>query len=110
MTRFAVRRLLLIVPTLLGMSVLIFAMVRLLPGDVGDAMFTGEAVATAGVGTHRVAFPDHIAFGAYSVNVSRHGAVGLPVNRADAEWLESVCGLVARGSVALYERLLELEE
>lgn len=48
MTRFAVRRLLLIVPTLLGMSVLIFAMVRLLPGDVVDAMFTGEAGATAG--------------------------------------------------------------
>lgn len=48
MARFAVRRLLLIVPTLLGMSVLIFAMVRLLPGDVVDAMFTGEAGATAG--------------------------------------------------------------
>jgi len=46
--RYAVRRLLLIVPTLLGMSVLIFAMVRLLPGDVVDAMFTGEAGATAG--------------------------------------------------------------
>jgi peptide/nickel transport system permease protein len=46
--RYAVRRLLLIVPTLLGMSVLIFAMVRLLPGDVVDAMFTGEAGATTG--------------------------------------------------------------
>jgi hypothetical protein len=70
----------------------------------------GEAVATAGVGTHRVAFPGHIPFGEYSVNVTRHGAVWLPVVRADAEWLEAVCGLVASGSVALYERLLELEE
>ena len=48
MARYALRRLLLIVPTLLGMSVLIFAMVRLLPGDVVDAMFTGESGASAG--------------------------------------------------------------
>jgi peptide/nickel transport system permease protein len=47
MARYALRRLLLLIPTLLGMSVLIFAMVRLLPGDVVDAMFTGEAGATA---------------------------------------------------------------
>jgi peptide/nickel transport system permease protein len=46
--RYALRRLLLIVPTLLGMSILVFAMVRLLPGDVVDAMFTGEAGASAG--------------------------------------------------------------
>jgi peptide/nickel transport system permease protein len=48
MAWYAVRRLLLLVPTLVGMSVLIFAMVRLLPGDVVDAMFTGDAGATAG--------------------------------------------------------------
>jgi peptide/nickel transport system permease protein len=45
--RYALRRLLFVVPTLLGMSILIFAMVRLLPGDVVDAMFTGEAGASA---------------------------------------------------------------
>src|SRR5207245_4769341 len=47
MARYAVRRLLLLIPTLVGMSVLIFAMVRLLPGDVVDAMFTGDAGASA---------------------------------------------------------------
>ncbi len=47
MARYALRRLLFLLPTLVGMSVLIFAMVRLLPGDVVDAMFTGEAGATA---------------------------------------------------------------
>ena len=47
MARYALRRLLLLIPTLVGMSVLIFAMVRLLPGDVVDAMFTGEAGASA---------------------------------------------------------------
>ncbi|HEV2356450.1 MAG TPA: ABC transporter permease [bacterium] len=41
------RRLLLLIPTLLGMSVLIFAMVRLLPGDVVDAMFTADTGAGA---------------------------------------------------------------
>jgi peptide/nickel transport system permease protein len=44
--RYALRRLLFVVPTLFGMSILIFAMVRLLPGDVVDAMFTGEAGAS----------------------------------------------------------------
>jgi peptide/nickel transport system permease protein len=48
MARYALRRLLFLIPTLVGMSVLIFAMVRLLPGDVVDAMFTGEAGASAG--------------------------------------------------------------
>ncbi len=47
MARYALRRLLFLLPTLVGMSVLIFAMVRLLPGDVVDAMFTGEAGASA---------------------------------------------------------------
>ena len=47
MARYALRRLLFLVPTLVGMSVLIFVMVRLLPGDVVDAMFTGEAGASA---------------------------------------------------------------
>jgi peptide/nickel transport system permease protein len=48
MARYAVRRLLLLIPTLVGMSILIFAMVRLLPGDVVDAMFTGDSGAAAG--------------------------------------------------------------
>ncbi|HKV43454.1 MAG TPA: ABC transporter permease [bacterium] len=47
MARFAAHRLLLVVPTLIGMSVLIFAMVRLLPGDVVDAMLVGDASASA---------------------------------------------------------------
>jgi peptide/nickel transport system permease protein len=47
MARYALRRLVLLIPTLVGMSVLIFAMVRLLPGDVVDAMFTGDSGATA---------------------------------------------------------------
>ena len=34
MSSYAVRRLLQLIPTLLGMSLLIFALVRLLPGDV----------------------------------------------------------------------------
>ncbi len=38
MNRYLVRRLVLLIPTLLGMSFLIFAMVRLLPGDIVDAL------------------------------------------------------------------------
>ena len=38
MNRYLVRRLILLLPTLVGMSFLIFAMVRLLPGDIVDAL------------------------------------------------------------------------
>jgi len=37
----------LLFPTLVGMSILIFLMVRLLPGDVVDVMFAGDVAATA---------------------------------------------------------------
>jgi len=47
MTRYVIGRLLLLLPTLLGMSLLIFALVRLLPGDVVDAMLSGDTGATA---------------------------------------------------------------
>jgi len=47
MTRYVVGRLLLLIPTLLGMSLLIFVLVRLLPGDVVDAMLTGDVGASA---------------------------------------------------------------
>jgi peptide/nickel transport system permease protein len=38
MTKYLLRRLLLLIPTLIGMSMLIFLMVRLLPGDIVDSM------------------------------------------------------------------------
>lgn len=49
MTAFIARRMALTVPTLLGMSMLIFLLVRLLPGDVVDAFFAGD-VASSGAG------------------------------------------------------------
>ncbi len=42
MTRYIVRRLLLLIPTLIGMSLFIFLMLRLLPGDVVDLMTAGQ--------------------------------------------------------------------
>jgi len=69
----------------------------------------GGAVSAAAVAGRRVAYPEHIAFGEYSVNVSRKGIVWLPAVSPSEAWLETICSLVARGSVALYERLLELE-
>jgi len=47
MTRYVIGRLVLLIPTLLGMSLLIFVLVRALPGDVVDAMFTGDVGASA---------------------------------------------------------------
>lgn len=71
----------------------------------------GGAVAAAGVDRTRVRFPDSIATGKYSANVSRHGEVSLPgFARSSDEWLARLPGLVADGSLALYEALLELED
>lgn len=46
MTRYAVRRLFQLVPTLFGMSVVIFLMVRLMPGDVVDVLTGGDVSIT----------------------------------------------------------------
>ncbi|MGI9145431.1 MAG: ABC transporter permease [Chloroflexota bacterium] len=42
MTKYVFRRVFLLIPTLLGMSVFIFLMLRLLPGDVVDLMTAGQ--------------------------------------------------------------------
>jgi hypothetical protein len=70
----------------------------------------GAAVSAAGdIGRH-VAYPEQIPLGRYSVNVSRQGVVWLPAVRPEYAWLERICDLVSRGSVVLYERLLELDD
>jgi len=38
MSKYLLRRVLLLIPTIIGMSLLIFLMVRLMPGDIVDAM------------------------------------------------------------------------
>jgi hypothetical protein len=71
----------------------------------------GGAVAAADVDPQRLDFPDRIEIGKYSVNVSRQGVVWLPgFARSEPEWLAKLPGLVADGSLALYEALLELED
>jgi peptide/nickel transport system permease protein len=47
MNRYIIRRLVLLIPTLVGMSLLIFAMVRLLPGDIVDALTGMDSTLTA---------------------------------------------------------------
>jgi peptide/nickel transport system permease protein len=48
MLRFVVRRLLLLVPILLGLSILVFAWIRVLPGDPAEALL-GERATPSGV-------------------------------------------------------------
>jgi peptide/nickel transport system permease protein len=43
---FAARRFLLAIPTIIGISIIIFLMVRLMPGDLVDVLRGGDAVAT----------------------------------------------------------------
>ncbi len=45
MGKYVLRRLILLLPTLFGMSLLIFAMLRLLPGDIVDMMTGGDLAA-----------------------------------------------------------------
>jgi peptide/nickel transport system permease protein len=43
---FAARRLLLAIPTIVGISIIIFLMVRLMPGDIIDVLFAGDVTAS----------------------------------------------------------------
>jgi hypothetical protein len=71
----------------------------------------GLAVDTAGVEPGELSFPDRIRLGEYAVNVSRQGVVWLPAfAHQGVEWLERASALVARGSVVLYESLLNLDD
>jgi hypothetical protein len=67
----------------------------------------GGAIATAGTTSDRVAFPDRIPVAGYEANVSRHGIVCLSAVAPTPLWLETICDIVACGSVALYEALLD---
>lgn len=69
----------------------------------------GAAVSAAG-SPEDVTYPEQLVFGDHSVNVTRKGIVWLPAVAPSDEWLAKVCELVATGSVALYERLLDLDE
>ena len=46
MFKFILRRVLILIPTLIGMSLLIFVMMRLLPGDIVDAMVGMDSTVT----------------------------------------------------------------
>ena len=46
MLGFVARRVLLTIPTILGISIIIFLMVRLMPGDIIDVLFAGDVTAT----------------------------------------------------------------
>src|SRR6266850_2099700 len=48
MSRYVLRRLWLLFPTLIGMSLLVFCMLRLLPGDIVDVMAGGENASMTG--------------------------------------------------------------
>lgn len=46
MFKYILRRLIILIPTLIGMSILIFVMMRLLPGDIVDAMVGMDSTVT----------------------------------------------------------------
>ncbi|HKC98793.1 MAG TPA: ABC transporter permease, partial [Methylomirabilota bacterium] len=43
MTKYIVKRLVLMIPTLLGVAVLIFFLMRIVPGDIVELRFAGES-------------------------------------------------------------------
>ena len=69
----------------------------------------GGAVAASGSNISHVAFPERISIDDYEVNVSRKGIVVLSAVAPTPTWLETICELVGRGSVALYEHLLDVD-
>ena len=79
---YVIRRLLLIIPTLLILSVIVFLLVRFIPGDVIDIM-AGEMMLTAGEidreGLERALgldLPIHVQYGRWISDIVLHGSLG----------------------------------
>jgi hypothetical protein len=49
MNRYVLQRLALVIPTVTGVSLIIFALMRLLPGDVVDILFGGDTQLISGL-------------------------------------------------------------
>ncbi len=47
MTEYIVKRILLMIPTLIGVAVLIFFLMRVVPGDIVELRFSGEGGAAS---------------------------------------------------------------
>ena len=47
MTRYIFKRLLLMIPTLIGVAILIFFLMRVVPGDIVELRFSGEGSAVS---------------------------------------------------------------
>ena len=82
MRAYVIRRLLLIIPTLLILSVIVFLLVRFIPGDVIDIM-QGEMMLTAGdidrEGLERALgldLPIHVQYGRWISDIVLHGSLG----------------------------------
>ena len=82
MRAYVIRRLLLIIPTLLILSVIVFLLVRFIPGDVIDIM-AGEMMLTAGEidreGLERALgldLPIHVQYGRWLSDIVLHGSLG----------------------------------
>ena len=82
MRAYVIRRLLLIIPTLLILSVIVFLLVRFIPGDVIDIM-AGEMMLTAGEidreGLERALgldLPIHVQYGRWISDIVLHGSLG----------------------------------
>ena len=82
MRAYVIRRLLLIIPTLLILSVIVFLLVRFIPGDVIDIM-QGEMMLTAGEidreGLERALgldLPIHVQYGRWLGDIVLHGSLG----------------------------------
>ena len=82
MRAYVIRRLLLIIPTLLILSVIVFLLVRFIPGDVID-MMQGEMMLTAGEidreGLERALGldqPIHVQYGRWIGDIVLHGSLG----------------------------------
>ena len=82
MRAYIIRRLLLIIPTLFLASLIVFFMIRLIPGNVIDLMVSEQQSVT---GMNRQAIehelgldvPIHIQYGRWAGNIFLHGSLGL---------------------------------
>jgi len=83
---YVIRRLILIIPTLLLVSIAVFLMIRLIPGDVIDAIVAEQALLASDAGSviNREAVekrlgldaPIHVQYGRWMKDIVLHGSLG----------------------------------
>jgi peptide/nickel transport system permease protein len=89
MLLYAIRRVLLVIPTLFVVSIIVFSTIRLLPGDIVDSIERTAAMAGGGIDREAVEHalgldvPMHVQYGRWMDGIFLHGSLGVSLRSGE---------------------------